>query len=252
MSETFLSRWSRRKQAASEQVEPPQEAASPEEIAAGNKVEAPAAPDEASPPDPPAFDPKSLPAVDEITADTDIRGFLAAGVPPDLARAALRRAWVSDPRIRDFVGLADYDWDFNAPEAMAGFGPIEPADALRREVIRLLDRAEAPVEHPKALSNDVSGSPGEESHEAIPTPAPPRGSGGPVLATKHWVPASAGTSGPSDSTSAPPDSEQLQNAAQFPDEPAGSPTAPDNPERPGSTQRVGPQRHGTALPRSGV
>jgi hypothetical protein len=64
-------------------------------------------------------------------------------VPAELTRAALRRAWTSDPKIRDFVGLADYDWDFNAPGSMAGFGPLEGADALRAEVARLLGRGTA-------------------------------------------------------------------------------------------------------------
>jgi hypothetical protein len=79
----------------------------------------------------PLFDPASLPPIESISAETDIRAFLAPGVPPELARAALRRAWAADPKIRDFVGLADYDWDFNAPGSMAGFGPLEMTEGLR-------------------------------------------------------------------------------------------------------------------------
>jgi TorA maturation chaperone TorD len=78
-------------------------------------------------PDAPAastVDPASLPPIDTITAATDIRAFLAAGVPADLARAALRRAWASDPIIRDFIEVADNQWDFTDPKAMAGFGPL--------------------------------------------------------------------------------------------------------------------------------
>jgi len=45
-------------------------------------------------------------------------------------RAALRRVWTTDVKIRDFVGLADYDWDFNAAGSMAGFGPLESTDAF--------------------------------------------------------------------------------------------------------------------------
>ena len=41
-----------------------------------------------------------------------------------MTRAALRRAWTSDPAIRDFVGLVESGWDFNNPTAMAGFGAI--------------------------------------------------------------------------------------------------------------------------------
>ena len=50
---------------------------------------------------------RALPATESITADTDIRAFLAPGIPAHLTRAALRRAWAADPAIRDFVGLAE-------------------------------------------------------------------------------------------------------------------------------------------------
>ncbi|HEY7999786.1 MAG TPA: DUF3306 domain-containing protein, partial [Pseudolabrys sp.] len=65
----------------------------------------------------------------------DIRAFLQPGVPPDLSRAALRRAWSSDPAIRDFIGLVENGWDFNDPTAMPGFGPIDAG-----EVAQLLTR----------------------------------------------------------------------------------------------------------------
>jgi hypothetical protein len=83
----------------------------------------------------------SLVPLEAIGAETDIRAFLAAGVPPELARAALRRAWLSDPKIRDFVGLADYDWDFNTPESMAGFGILDASDQAARELARLVRQA---------------------------------------------------------------------------------------------------------------
>ncbi len=60
-----------------------------------------------------AFDPASLPPIESINALSDIRAFLAPGVPAALTRAALRRAWVADPAIRDFVGLSENSWDFN-------------------------------------------------------------------------------------------------------------------------------------------
>ena len=50
-----------------------------------------------------------------ITAGTDIRDFLKPGVPMSLTRAALRRAWPADPAIRDFIGLAENQWDFTEP-----------------------------------------------------------------------------------------------------------------------------------------
>jgi hypothetical protein len=85
----------------------------------------------------------SLVPLEAIGAETDIRAFLAAGVPPELARAALRRAWLSDPKIRDFVGLADYDWDFNTPGSMAGFGILDASGQAERELARLVRQAVA-------------------------------------------------------------------------------------------------------------
>jgi hypothetical protein len=58
-------------------------------------------------------------------------------VPAELTRAALRRAWASDPGIRDFIGIAENQWDFNDPTAMPGFGPMQEMD----DVPALLARA---------------------------------------------------------------------------------------------------------------
>ena len=100
--------------------------------------------------------PPACRALESITAETDIRAFFAAGVPAELTRAALRRVWTSDPKIRDFVGLADYDWDFNAPGSMAGFGPLEGADALRAQMARRL----GPVSAEDDAARDVRSGPG--------------------------------------------------------------------------------------------
>jgi Protein of unknown function (DUF3306) len=83
------------------------------------------------------FDSASLPSIETITLDTDIRGFLQSRVPAALTRAALRQAWASDPAIRDFIGIAENQWDFNDPTAMPGFGPMLETD----DVPALLARA---------------------------------------------------------------------------------------------------------------
>lgn len=70
------------------------------------------------------FDPSGLPSIEAITANTDVRGFLQSRVPTELTRAALRKAWTSDPAIRDFIGIAENQWDFNDPNAIPGFGPL--------------------------------------------------------------------------------------------------------------------------------
>jgi hypothetical protein len=60
-------------------------------------------------------------------------------VPSELTRAALRRAWACDPAIRNFVGLADYDWDFNAADSIAGFGPLRMTDDAAKMAAQVLE-----------------------------------------------------------------------------------------------------------------
>jgi hypothetical protein len=95
------------------------------------------------------FDPASLPSIGSITADTDIVGFLKSGVPTALARAALRRAWTSDPAIRDFIGIAENQWDFNDPNGISGFGRL---DATESGVIFLAQVSSTPGEMPDLLA----------------------------------------------------------------------------------------------------
>jgi hypothetical protein len=143
-SGNFFSRWSRRKHEAAEESDQTKTPAESEQAVENARAaeaapsNGPAPPSDASESPAPIFDPASLPAIESITADTDIRAFLASGVPPELTRAALRRAWAADPKIRDFVGLADYDWDFNAPGSMAGFGPLEMTEELRQVVAQII------------------------------------------------------------------------------------------------------------------
>ncbi|MDI4239576.1 DUF3306 domain-containing protein, partial [Bradyrhizobium sp. Arg237L] len=111
-------RWARLKQAAKERRDA-------EAAPIDSEAAAPPATEAAS--DEP-FDLTSLPSIESITANADIAAFLRAGVPAELTRAALRRAWTSDPAIRDFIGIAENQWDFNDPNAIPGFGPLDPAE----------------------------------------------------------------------------------------------------------------------------
>ncbi len=187
MSEDFLSRWSRRKREALEEAKdanaetPPDQGerapdsetplADPKAPATITKLAEPATITTAEP----AFDLTSLPPIESITAATDIRPFLAPGVPPDLARAALRRAWTADPTIRNFVGLAEYAWDYHTPGSMAGFGPLEMTDELRQAVARIIgdlpaERAEAA---PKIPSDRVKSAemPNDIKAQGLPPPS---------------------------------------------------------------------------------
>src|SRR6188474_3238650 len=135
--DNFLSRWSRRKQEAGERNEKKEDAAGepPAESAAesepGRIASAPGAPPVAK------FDAESLPPIESISSETDITAFMRTGVPEALKRAALRRAWASDPAIRDFVGLNENFWDAAGPDGIAGFGDIDPNLDVRRMVSEL-------------------------------------------------------------------------------------------------------------------
>src|SRR5437867_3599218 len=127
--EEFLARWSRLKQEARAGNDAPQ----PVEPA---QVPSPAPPsDTVEDPRTPEVDLSSLPPIDSIDAGTDITAFLRKGIPQELSRAALRRAWAADPAIRDFIGLAENAWDFNDPNAMPGFGPLDCSEAELRGLV---------------------------------------------------------------------------------------------------------------------
>jgi hypothetical protein len=151
--ESFLERWSRRKRAAPLTAEadaaapPPANAAHPDgsETPSGKSAEVP-------------FDISKLPPLESITAETDIRAYLAPGVPAELSRAALRRAWAADPKIRDFVGLSENAWDFNAPDGMRGFGPLQMTDELRRQIASMVGRA---------LQTDAAEEPKPQKTESL-------------------------------------------------------------------------------------
>ena len=118
--EKFLDRWSRRKRKAAD--EPAPAAAKDPTAAALPPVAGANAPAAEAP-----FDPASLPPIESISANSDIRAFLQPGVPPDLSRAALRRAWSADPAEGEAMTEAGNDLVETVPmpkaiqEAVANF-----------------------------------------------------------------------------------------------------------------------------------
>jgi hypothetical protein len=128
--ESFLQRWSKRKLAKDDEA-PPQGDEHSAQSEDNNETAAPPTQDAATTGEDKPFDLASLPSIESIDANTDVTAFLRPGVPPELSRAALRRAWSTDPAIRDFVGLVENGWDFNDPNAMPGFGPITPGEVAR-------------------------------------------------------------------------------------------------------------------------
>ncbi len=168
--EKFLQRWSRRKQEAEREVKQagkkPETEARPEnerEAAADARVR----PEKSEAP----FDPKTLPPIDSIEATTDIRAFLAQGVPEELKRAALQRVWRTDPAIRDFVGLSENSWDFNDPSGAHGFGPLQVTEQLRAAVDAMLDRKSAPSSPEPGERKGGDESPPERVSELAPSKA---------------------------------------------------------------------------------
>jgi hypothetical protein len=130
-----LARWSRLKREAAARgkaVEEMDTAAAPPSAGAAAAPERPGeagrspAADSAGKVSAPAFNLADLPSLDSIGPGTDIRAFLQAGVPEALTRAALRRAWTTDPAIRDFIEIAENQWDFNNPASVPGFGDLDP------------------------------------------------------------------------------------------------------------------------------
>jgi hypothetical protein len=131
--EHFLSRWSRKKRDVVERSAPVPPVADKKDLPPAKAVGGdPADPHAVPTTTEPTFDPASLPSIDSIGAQTDVRAFLQTGVPPDLTRAALRRAWTADPAILNFKGLQENDWDFNDPNSMFGFGELDPDFDIKR------------------------------------------------------------------------------------------------------------------------
>jgi len=141
-AENFVARWSRLKRDTAKQTKDktPADAPGPKPGAAADEQGAEGALPAADALTEPAFDPASLPSIESITGSSDIRAFLQKGVPAELTKAALRRVWTTDPAIRDFIGIAENQWDFTDPTAMPGFGPLEATDNVRELVAQAMGK----------------------------------------------------------------------------------------------------------------
>lgn len=156
--EAFLARWSRRKRNAAAGSDaaknpPPRAAEIGEPVSPIIGEAAPAIP---------------LPSIESIEAASDIKAFLAPGVPPELTRAALRRVWTVDPVIREFIGLSENAWDFNAAGGVPGFGSLD-LEEVRRLVAQVLE--EPPLIDPTSVTAAVAADPAipPETDKTAPT-----------------------------------------------------------------------------------
>jgi hypothetical protein len=176
--DNFLSRWSRRKREAEEGKEKKENEeavsaarAAPTPESEADKVTAPA--DESPVPE---FDATSLPPVESIGAETDITAFMRTDVPETLKHAALRRAWSSDPAIRDFVGLNENFWDAAGPDGIAGFGDLDPGFDVRRMVSELFGETPRQDISPESETRRAADSPEvpvQNRTEAVEVPPSP-------------------------------------------------------------------------------
>jgi hypothetical protein len=133
--ENFLARWSRRK---AEQEQPADRAPEANEKADQQEQPGGAEAKNEIKKEGEEADLSKLPPIESIGPETDIRAFLRDGIPPELTRAALRRVWTSDPAIRNFIGIAENQYDFATGSDIPGFGPLTPADDVARMVREIM------------------------------------------------------------------------------------------------------------------
>jgi hypothetical protein len=183
--EGFLTRWARRKQNAANKGDSGVELERDETAAPmlgertegedkddkDNKATSRVAAVPKGDPTAPAFDLSKLPPIEAITATTDIRPFLVPGVPAELTRAALRRAWVADPAIRDYIGLSENSWDFTAP-GVPGFDLSPPTGDLKRMLADIMgsqpdEQAEQPTPESKSDSAVTADHPPSLQDEPV-------------------------------------------------------------------------------------
>lgn len=147
----FLDRWSRRKREAAAEEAAPAAAAEAEPVRPA-EAEPEITPEEIA----------ALPDVASVTAPGDLAVFLRRGVPAALRHAALRRMWVLNPAIRDYVDDArEYAMDWNAPGGVPGGGIVTQAEA-RALVERFFAARPAP--------QPVSEAPSDAGSDAAETP----------------------------------------------------------------------------------
>lgn len=132
--EEFLSRWSRLKQQTRNPPEVETRPATP-----ANDQEAP---------------PPELPPLDELTHDSDLRGFFQPKVDEDLRRSALKKLF-SDPHFNVMDGLDVYIDDYSKPNPL-------PAAMLAqlRQAQKIIEWAKEGKEEDAAKTSELANSTG--------------------------------------------------------------------------------------------
>ena len=231
--ENFVSRWSRLKHESESRRERKTEL--PERAApSGTAATSSANEDEAAGMETtatPIFDPTDLPSIASITARTDISLFLRSGVPAELTVAALRRAWASDPVIRDFIGIAENQWDFTNPTTIPGFGPLHETGDKLNVVAQTVPTPDTSLD---AFSDRVSDTDSSAEKTRSVTHGTRRAEIGDTVEERQAASATRGVD--SEAPNAAPETGRVEAAAQ-------------NSLFPGSTTPRRRRAHGGALPR---
>jgi Protein of unknown function (DUF3306) len=147
----FLSRWSRLKQETKNEdiaAPPPSETALPVEIEDAQGASAEELP---------------LPSLDDITPGADVAAFFQKHVPEALRTAALRKLWVTDPEIKGFIEMADYQWDFNNPDSIPGWSSTLKGVDVKAMAERIFNTAAADPRQSDAV--DASQGPAEGTEQ---------------------------------------------------------------------------------------
>ena len=165
--EGLLRRWARRKQAAKAQP------------AALAPAPAPASdvPPDATQADEPA---PVLPDLDTLDAGSDYSVFLQQDVPAELQRLALQRAWSSDAAITEFRGMAEYAWDFNAPQ----YGQLWAVD----DIAKLIQAVTAPPPETSVMPVDAVVTAYDAIVDASPAPEAAADDAGEAVGRDEAVP----------------------------------------------------------------
>ncbi len=119
------------------------------------KREALEAPAEAPPPVIAEEPPLEVPPPADTIPLEDIAAWMGKRLPDGWREAALRRVWSADVSIRDFVGLADYAWDWNTPGGAPGWGPMRAIDDMVQLVARAIGEDLPPPEPALATAEDL-------------------------------------------------------------------------------------------------
>ncbi len=167
----FLSRWARRKHEAkvATRAEPGPEAAPSQPPAVQNVQPVQPQADERELP---------LPSLDDIVPGADVSRFFASHVPESLRTAALRKLWVTDPQIRDFIEMAENQWDFNNPDSIAGWSSKLDAADVKAMAARILNFGNPPEQRAEAEAEPPSSEPAEPPTAIGKNPESPTNPGG--------------------------------------------------------------------------